>query len=246
MRKIKQLGLGMVCIASLMACNQPVNKEEGAATETMTESEWIPLFDGSSLDAWRSYLADTIGSAWKIEDGALTRDVSIKDAEGNPIGGGDLVTKEDFDNFDLELEWKISPCGNSGVFFGVIESPEYEETYFTGPEMQVLDNSCHPDAKIPKHRAGDLYDLIACSKETVKPAGEWNAVKIHMDHGKGVFTLNGTDVVQFDMNDPSWKELIAGSKFHEWPAFGTSASGKIALQDHENQVWFRNIRIRRL
>ncbi|HPR01805.1 MAG TPA: hypothetical protein PK066_19815, partial [Saprospiraceae bacterium] len=79
MRKIKQLGLGMVCIASLMACNQPVNKEEGAATETMTESEWIPLFDGSSLDAWRSYLADTIGSAWKIEDGALTRDVSIKD-----------------------------------------------------------------------------------------------------------------------------------------------------------------------
>nr|HQU53659.1 DUF1080 domain-containing protein [Saprospiraceae bacterium] len=102
------------------------------------------------------------------------------------------------------------------------------------------------DAKISKHRAGDLYDLVACSEETVKPAGEWNAVKIRMDQGKGTFNLNGTDVVQFDMNDPSWKELIAGSKFHEWPAFGTAKKGKIALQDHKDQVWFRNIRIRRI
>ncbi|MCB0655697.1 MAG: DUF1080 domain-containing protein [Saprospiraceae bacterium] len=246
MKTFDLFGLALL-LMTMFSCKPNASQEQAMEQPAVApQSNWTVLFDGTSLDAWKGYLTDTIGSAWKIEDGALTRDVSQKDAEGTPLGGGDLITREDFDNFVMELEWKIATCGNSGILFGVIESPEYAKTYFTGPEMQVLDNSCHPDAKIPKHRAGDLYDLIACREETVKPAGEWNAVRMTIDQGKGVFNLNGTDVVQFDMNNPSWQEMIAGSKFHEWHAFGTAKSGKIALQDHDEQVWFRNIRIRRL
>ena len=116
----------------------------------------------------------------------------------------------------------------------------------TGPEMQVLDNSCHPDAKIIKHRAGDLYDLISSSKETVKPAGEWNHAVIRSDHGKMEFWLNGTKAVEFTMHDAKWDEMVAASKFKTMPDFGKASKGHIALQDHGDNVWFRNIKIREL
>ena len=128
------------------------------------------VVDGSSLDAWRSYLADTIGSAWKIEDSALTRDVSIKDAEGNPISGGDLVTKGTLKI--LTLSWNGKYPHVETAYSLESSDHEYERPIYRS-EIQVLDNSCHPDAKIPKHRARDLYDLVACSGKTVKPAGEW-------------------------------------------------------------------------
>jgi hypothetical protein len=209
-------------------------------TATETKDGWISLFDGKTTDGWHTYLHDKAGSAWNVEDGALH--LNPKSMEGR----GDIVTSKEFSNFDLKIQWKISPKGNSGIIFYVKEDPKIEASYQSGPEMQVLDNDGHSDGKIPKHRAGDLYDLIACSKETVKPVGEWNQVEIIANHGDLKLILNGYNVVHTTMWDDNWKKMIAGSKFKEWPVFGTFTSGRIDLQDHGNEVWFKDIKIKEL
>lgn len=159
--------------------------------------------------------------------------------------GGDLVTDVEYENFHLKLEWKVASNANSGIIFYVNEDlTKYKNTYETGLEMQVLDNAGHPDAKIEKHRAGDLYDLIKSSSEPVKPAGEWNSVDIVCKFGKLTFQLNGVKIVETTLWDPNFKNLVAGSKFATWPGFGTFKKGKIALQDHGDNVWFRNIMIK--
>ncbi|HVG42539.1 MAG TPA: DUF1080 domain-containing protein, partial [Chitinophagaceae bacterium] len=161
--------------------------------------------------------------------------------------GGDLVTDNEYENFHLKLEWKIAPKGNSGVIFYVQEDKtKYNDTYNTGPEMQVLDNEGHADAKIIKHRAGDLYDLISVSRETVKKAGEWNAAEIIANNGKLDFYLNGEHTVSTTMWDTAWQQMIAGSKFKDMQGFGAFKKGRIALQDHGDDVWYRNIMIKTL
>lgn len=214
--------------------------------QTKKQNGWISLFDGTSTKGWHSYGKSTAGSAWKAEDGTLHLDASKKD--GWQIkDGGDIVSDEEFENFHLKLEWKISKDGNSGVIFLVHEdTAKYKYVWFTGPEMQVLDNAGNEDGKIYKHHAGDLYDLIACSKETVKPYGEWNLAEIIVNKGKLELRLNGTTVVKTNLWDDNWKKLIAGSKFKSMPGFGTFHKGKIALQDHGFDVWFRNIEIKKL
>ncbi len=207
---------------------------------------WVSLFDGKTFNGWRSYGQKKPGAAWAIDDGTIHLETSTKNGYQTE-GGGDLITKEEYSNFDLKLEWKISPNGNSGILFFVHEdTTKYSETWNTGMEMQVLDNEGHPDGKIHKHRAGDLYDLIACSKETVKPVGEWNKVEIIADHGKLDLYMNGTNVVSTTLWDDNWKKLIAGSKFANMSNFGTFKKGHIALQDHGNDVWFRKIMIKKL
>jgi hypothetical protein len=201
---------------------------------------WKLLFDGKTTDGWRNYNSDKITDRWKAANGELYLDKTVTE------GKGDIVTKDEYKDFDLTYDWKIDSCGNSGVIFNVVEDPKFSATYFTGPEMQVLDNTCHPDAKIIKHRAGDLYDLISCSTETVKPAGEWNVARIVSKNAKMEFYLNGTKVVEFTMHTPEWDEMVAKSKFKEWPQFGKALKGRIALQDHGDGVWFRNIKIREL
>ena len=201
---------------------------------------WVNLFDGKTLKGWHTYGKPSAEAQWEVKDGAI----HLNKALG---GDGDLTTDAAFDNFDLKLEWKISPKGNSGILFYVQEDTmKYKESYNTGPEMQVLDNDGHPDGKIHKHRAGDLYDLIPCTKETVKPVGEWNQVEIISNKGELKFFLNGTNVVSTTLWDDAWKNLVAGSKFKRWPDFGTFKSGKIDLQDHGNEVWYRNIKIKQL
>jgi hypothetical protein len=203
---------------------------------------WRLLFDGKTTTGWRNYNSNTIGSGWKVQDGALFLDNSVTQREER----GDLISHDEFEDFELMLEWKIDSCGNSGVLFNVIEDPKYQEVWHTGPEMQLLDNTCHPDAKIEKHRAGDLYDLVKCKKETVKPAGQWNQVKITSNKAKYEFWLNETKVVEFTMHSPQWDALVAESKFKPFPDFGKAARGHIALQDHGDKVWFRNIKIKEL
>jgi Domain of Unknown Function (DUF1080) len=211
-----------------------------ASTPAVDSSGFQSLFDGKSTAGWHTYGKTTAGTAWKAADGVLTLDTSVKDAD-------DLVTDNVYENFDLKLEWKISKNGNSGVIFLIQEdTAKYDRTYKSGPEMQVLDNDGHPDGKILKHRAGDLYDLIKSASEPVKPVGEWNQAEIIINKGKLELKLNGVTTVSTTLWDDNWKKLVAGSKFKDMPNWGTFTSGKIALQHHGNVVSYRNIVIKKL
>ena len=208
-------------------------------TYQVPQNEWTMLSEGNSFDEWHGYNKSDIGAAWEIEEGVISFDRTRG-------AGGDIVTNDEYENFELSLEWKISECGNSGIFFNIVEAPEYPFPWLTGPEMQVLDNSCHPDAKFETHRAGCLYDLIEVAEENVKPAGEWNAISILSQEGDVTFTFNGVEVVQFTMHNEGWQEMIANSKFKDMPAFGQAKKGRIGLQDHTDPVWYRNVKIRTL
>ena len=225
------------------------NAADSATANSLTDAQkqegWQLLFDGNSTKGWHVYNHKTDGSAWKVADGAIYLDTAQK-KDWQVVGGGDIVTDEEYDNFDFKIDWKISKNGNSGLIFYIKEDPKYEHTWHTGPEMQVLDNTGHADSKINKHRAGDLYDLISSSPETVKPAGEWNSVEIISNNGNLEFHLNGTKIMSTTMWDDNWKKMIAGSKFKDMHDFGTYKKGRIGLQDHGNAVWFRNIMIKKL
>lgn len=202
---------------------------------------WISLFDGKTTKGWHSYGKTTAGEAWKADEGTLHLTV------GKDLSAGDLVSDESFENFDLKLDWKISKNGNSGIIFFIQDEPKkYDYIWYTGPEMQILDNDGHSDGKIIKHRAGNLYDLIAGTEGVVKAVGEWNQVEIISNKGKLDLLLNGVTVVSTTLGDENWKNLIAGSKFKTKPDFGKIFSGHIGLQDHGNEVWFRDIKIKKL
>jgi hypothetical protein len=202
---------------------------------------WISLFDGKTTKGWHSYGKSVAGEAWKVEDGSLHLDA------GKNLSAGDIVTDESFDNFDLKLEWKISKNGNSGIIFFIQDEPKkYDYIWYTGPEMQILDNDGHSDGKIIKHRAGNLYDLVEGKEGVVKAVGEWNQVEIISNKGKLDLMLNGVTVVSTTVGDDNWRNLIAGSKFKTKPDFGKIFSGHIGLQDHGNEVWFRDIKIKKL
>lgn len=216
-------------------------------TEAEKASGWKLLFDGKSFDGWHGYGKDAVGSSWQVEDGTMVLTTVTAEDGGHKVeDGGDILTDSEYENFELSLEWKIQPCGNSGIFYNVVESEEYDAVWRTGPEMQVLDNVCHPDSKFPSHRAGALYDLIVVKYETVKPAGSWNQVRIVSNNGNVEHWLNGRKLVEFEMFTPKWEEMIAGSKFKDMKGFGTARKGHIALQDHSDKVWYRNIKIREL
>jgi cytochrome c len=216
---------------------------------TLTSSEenagWKLLFDGKTTNGWHNFNKTTIGTSWVVDDGAL-----MLDAKKNPNGdwqapdGGDIVSPDEYENFELNLEWKISPCGNSGIIYNVVESTAYEYVWQSGPEMQVLDNTCHPDARFPTHKAGDLYDMLECKYVTVKPAGQWNKVRLIKNKGHVEHWLNGVKVVEFEMYTDAWNNMISKSKFKDMKGFGQAPKGKIALQDHGNKVWYRNIKIK--
>jgi hypothetical protein len=200
-----------------------------------------PIFDGKTTTGWHTYGKTSASAGWKVDEGILHFDPeAAKNGEG-----GDLVTNAEYENFHLKLDWKVAPNANSGIIFYVNDNPDkYKNTFETGLEMQVLDNEGHPDGKITKHRAGDLYDLIKSKSEPVKPVGEWNTAEIISKNGKLTFVLNGVIIVETTLWDDNFKALVAGSKFAAWPGFGTFRKGHIALQDHGNNVWYRNISIK--
>jgi hypothetical protein len=207
----------------------------GEAPNTLTAKEkadgWKLLFDGKTTDGWRGYKKDKMPDGWKVEDGALAR----------AGGGGDIVTVDQYDNFEFTLEWKISEGGNSGIMYHVTE--EFGAPYETGPECQVLDNAKHGDGKNPLTSAGACYALYPPAKDVTKPVGEWNLVKIvckgpHVEHW-----LNGVKLLEYENGSDEWIKKIEGSKFKAWPKFGKCPKGHIDLQDHGNLVWFRNIKI---
>ncbi len=246
---------GVLLVVSFASCydNNYSGKKEKETDTTMAqlnEAEkkegWQLLFDGKTTKGWHKYGGDPVGTAWKVKDGYLYLDTSVKE-NWQIKDGGDIVTDSVFDNFHFKLEWNISKGGNSGIIFYIHEdSVKYDWAWHTGPEMQILDNDGHADGKFPKHRAGDLYDLISSSKETVKKPGEWNLAEVKCVNGKLDLFLNGENVVSTQLWDDAWKKLVAGSKFKDMPDFGIYKKGRIGLQDHGNEVRFRNIKIRKL
>ena len=227
---------------SMTTADTTATLNDTASANQLTDAEksegWQLLFDGQTKNGWHSYNKKGNLDDWKVENGNLVLNSTKKDI--------DIVTDEEYENFHLMLDWNIAEGGNSGIIFLIKEAPEFDRTYTTGPEMQVLDNERHADAKIPKHRAGDLYDLIACSTETVKPAGQWNTAEIIKNKDSLTFRLNNTTVVQTILFDDNWKKMLAASKFKDWKSFGTFKSGRIALQDHGDKVMYRNVKLRKL
>ena len=210
----------------------------------MTSGQWIDLFNGQDLDNWRSYGAnDATNPQWIIEDGAIVLDV---DADTEDTTGGDLITVNQYENFELEFEWKISEGGNSGIFFGVRELPGVDVAYETGIEMQVLDDERHVDGGNPKTSAGACYALYPPTRDVVRPVGEYNQVRLLVDDGHVEHWLNGQKIVEYVIGSEDWNRRIAESKFAEWEHFAKFRKGHIGLQDHTDRVWFRNIRIREL
>ena len=227
------LSLVVVLTASAVVAAEPKPNMLSAKEKS---SGWKLLFDGKSLDGWRGYKTEAIGAGWKVEDGALVLDGAK---------AGDLVTKDEFADFELTFEWKISEGGNSGVIYrsGFGDNAPYR----TGPEYQVLDNEKATDNKLGNHLAGSLYDMgPAAPRDLPKPLGQWNHSKLIVKGWKVEHWLNGKQIVAADLASPEGKKLIAASKFKDWPKFASLSKGHIALQDHGHLVSYRSIKIREL
>lgn len=234
--------------ASFISCGS--GKDKKNVEKKSAEAEvWTPLFDGTTTQGWRNYNKATFPEqGWEIVDGTLHCIGSGRGEAGG--GGGDIIYDKKFSNFDLKLEWKISEGGNSGIFYLAQEVPDWE-IYRTAPEMQVLDNERHPDAEAGKdgnRKAGSLYDLIPAVPQNAKPAGEWNTAEIKVYKGSVWHIQNGETVLEYHLWTPEWNALVAGSKFPALnPNWANVASeGFIGLQDHGDDVWYRNIQIREL
>lgn len=214
------------------------------------KGEWVTLFDGKNFTGWHPYNkpGQPISAPWVIKDGAMY--LEAKSKGGAAPGGGDVTTDKEYGNFELELEWKISEGGNSGIMFHVHEAPKFTAPYNTGPEVQVLDNDRHPDAKAGRdgnRTAGCLYDMLPPGDRTAaKPVGDWNKARLVVNNGRAQQYLNGKLMADYPVSGPEWDKLVAESKFKGWEGFGKYTTGHIALQDHGDPVWYRNIRIKEL
>lgn len=203
-------------------------------TPAERKAGWQALFDGQTTAGWRGYRTDSMPAGWQVVDGALTRVDSA----------GDIITANQYGNFELALEWQVARGGNSGIFYRVSEDGEYP--WRSGLEMQVLDDAEHPDGRSPLTSAGALYGIYPAPRGVVRPAGEWNAVRIvsqgnHVEHW-----LNGVKVVEAELGSPDWEARVKQSKFAKMSRYGRNGSGHIGLQDHGDRVAYRNIKIRAL
>ena len=231
----------ITAIAAAGACsdanpNSPGQSDDPQGPNTLSPAEraagWRLLFDGRTTSGWRGFKQSSMPGGWQAVDDALTR----------VTGGGDIITIDQFTNFELALEWQVAPGGNSGIMFRVTEAAD--ATYLTGPEMQVLDNAGHPDGASPLTSAGACYGLYPPSSNVARPGGSWNAVRLiangtHVEHW-----LNGVKIVEYELFSADWLARFRASPHRDAPLYGREPRGYIALQDHGDRVAYRNIKIR--
>lgn len=259
MKNFHLLPLAVIVTAALfVSCKGPRAPQENATMEsadsavnTLTAAEktagWELLFDGTTLTGWKRYNSDTIGPLWSVKDGSIMCDGRGL-TEGTAHMGGSLTTTRQFGNFELKAQWKISPGGNSGILYHVIEDPKYKHDYETGPEYQVMDDGGWKGDKLhDAQKAGSNYDMFAAPEsKKLMPVGEWNSARIIYNNGHVEQWLNGEKVVEFEEGSADYNERYKKSKWTGYPDWNKSKSGAITLQDHGAPVYFRNIKVRAL
>ena len=224
MRTIITLSAVALAIVSASAARLP---------QSAASSSWKTLFDGKSLAAWKGYKTDAVPTGWKIADGALVKDAPV----------ADIVSRDEFGDFEFELEWKIGPAGNGGIFYRGTE--EYDHIYWTAPEYQLLDDDKAEDNKTRLTCAGATYALYPSPPGHLKPVGDWNKTRIvargaHVEHW-----LNDFKLLEYELWSPDWEAKVLASKFKDWPHYGRAKRGRFALQgDHTGSLAFRNIRVK--
>lgn len=223
----------MIALATL-ACKKQTAEEEG----------WVYLFDGTNLDAWRTYMKESVEGDWQISDGAL---VYMPNPDSTH-GMNNIITKKKYGSFELALEWKIEKDGNSGVFYGILEDEKYVVPYMTAPEVQLRDYSSNPEFSDNKQMSGAIFGIIGPEKDVARPAGQWNELLLRVDRDEnlGKVVLNGVELFTYPVQGEEWEKMVNDSKFKDWEGFGIQKTGHIGLQDHAHEVWFRNIKIREL
>lgn len=250
LRNGRYVALGLMVSAAMysVACSGDHETTQPPEHNTLTAEEeaagWRLLFDGQTPAGWRSYNGDAFpASGWEVADGNLI----VLGSDGSEEGsGGDIVTEEQFDNFELSLEFWLSPVANSGVFYRAVEAPD-EPIWHNAPEFQVLDDTAYIEMgtmDMRTHLTGDNYDLHSSVVTATKPIGEWNHVRIVVDGANVEHWLNGELTVQYELWTPEWEELVRASKFADHPGYGRATSGHIGLQDHGHTLRYRNIKIR--
>jgi hypothetical protein len=230
--------LALLIAGCTQAGNAPaVSTTSGATTLTVEQraAGWRSLFDGTSTSAWRGYKSPSFPAGWSIVDGVLTKSGSV----------GDLLSKEQFGNFELALDWNLSTGGNAGIFYRGTE--EYDHIYWSAPEYQLLDDANHPDGKSRLTSAGAAYALYPSPAGVVKPAGQWNSTLIVVNGNRVQHWLNGQKLLEYDLGSPDWEAKVKASKFVEYPKYGRATRGYIGIQgDHDGMLSIRNVRIREL
>ena len=233
---------------STASLRNSAGSEEAVNMLTAKEKEegWILLFDGESVEAWRGYNSDSFpDKGWQVKDKLLMVEATGTEEEGY---GGDIITRDQYEDFEFKVDFKLSPQGNSGIIY-LVKEEENTPSWHNAPEYQLLDNEYYEengDIPMDKHRTGDVYDLYAAEEDAMKPVGEWNTAMIRVKDKVVEHWLNGKKIITYTLQSPEWKEIVANSKFSEYPGFGMSERGHIGIQDHGHQLWYRNIKVRPL
>ncbi len=229
-------------IAGLLIAGCTAQDKDNTLSSKEKKEGWKLLFDGQTTNGWRGYNSAEMPAAWKAVDGTL-----MSSGEGGDIGG-DVITNEMYENFDLKLDWKLSPEGNSGILYHVVEAPELKATYFSGPEYQLIDDLGFPGGVTPLNSTGADYAMTPAdtTQKVLNPIGSWNSSRIVFDHGKVTHYLNGKKIVEFTAWTEQWTEKVNKGKWKNYPAYGKARNGFIGLQDHGSEIWFKNIKIKQL
>jgi 3-keto-disaccharide hydrolase len=258
-RQLHFAGLAVLTFLFATSCQKSSPSQDATAVDTaqvvstmnvLSEQEkaegWELLFDGNSLNGWKRFNHDTIGPLWTVQEGVIVCDGQGL-GEGTADIGGSLITTRSFGNFELSIDWKLSPGGNSGIIYHVVEDPKYKHDYETGPEFQIMDDAGWKDELKEAQKVGSNYDMYpAAPTKKVNAVGEWNNARLVYNNGHVEHWLNGEKVVEFDEGSPDFTERYKKSKWVDYPDWNKVKSGAISLQDHGAPVYFRNIKIKAL